>query len=87
MYANFTGVDFLRTALKIRKRKRDSSSLVYVLHKTCNWAFLRLSRARKVKKCTKKRDARRKLLFCVISLCFFFDVLVAVAVVVAKTPH
>ena len=32
----FPGVDFLRTALKFRERKRDSSSLVYVLHKTCN---------------------------------------------------
>ena len=37
---------------------------VYVLHKTCNYAFSRRSRARTVKKCTKKRDARAKLLFC-----------------------
>ena len=82
MYANFPGVDFLRTALKFRERKRDSSLLVYVLHKTCNKAFSRRSRARTVKKCTKKRDARAKLLFCVIN----FDVLVAVALVVAKAP-
>ena len=34
--ANFPGVDFLRNSLKFRERKRDSSSLVYVLHKTCN---------------------------------------------------
>ena len=34
--ANFPRVDFLRTALKFRERKRDSWSLVYVLHKTCN---------------------------------------------------
>ena len=33
---NFPGVDFLGTALKFRKRKKISSSLVYVLHKTCN---------------------------------------------------
>ena len=33
----------------------------------------------------KKRDARAKLLFCVINL-LLFDVLVAVAVVVVKAP-
>ena len=33
----------------------------------------------------KKCDARAKLFFCVINL-LFFDVLVAVAVVVAKAP-
>ena len=52
----------MRTALKFRERKRDSSSLVYVLHKTCNYAFSRRSRARTVKKCTKKRDARCKVI-------------------------
>ena len=30
----FPSSDFLVTALKIRKRKKNSSSLVYVLHKT-----------------------------------------------------
>ena len=30
----FPGVDFLGTALKFRKRTKNSSSLVYVLHKT-----------------------------------------------------
>ena len=64
VYANFPGVDFLRTALKFRGRKRDSSSLVYVLHKTCKRAFSRRSRARTAKKCTKKRDARAKLFVC-----------------------
>ena len=54
---------YKRQALKFRERKRDSSLLVYVLHKTCNEAFSRRSRARTVKKCTKKRDARAKLLF------------------------
>ena len=29
---NFPGVDLLGTALKFRKRKKNSSSLVYVLH-------------------------------------------------------
>ena len=40
-----------------------------------------------MKKCTKKRDARAKLLFCVINLLVFLDVLAAVAVVVAKAPY
>ena len=43
----------LRSALRFKERKGNSSSLVYVLHKTCNWAFSRRSCARKVKKCTK----------------------------------
>ena len=58
--ANFPWVYFLGTALKFRKRKKLSSSLVNVLHKTWNWAFLRRSNAGTVKKCTKKRDARAK---------------------------
>ena len=33
-WANFPGVDFLGTTLKFRKRKKNSSSLVYVLHET-----------------------------------------------------
>ena len=37
------------------------------------------------KKCTKKRDARAELLFCLI-MDGFFDVLVSVAVVAAKAP-
>ena len=34
MYANFPRVDHLGTALKFRKRKKTSLSLVYVLHET-----------------------------------------------------
>ena len=45
--------------------------------------FLRCSRAATVKKCTKKHDARAKLLFCLLNLLRFFSVLVDVAVVVA----
>ena len=33
MQANFPGADFLRTAFKFRKRQKNSSSLVHVLHK------------------------------------------------------
>ena len=36
MWANFTRVDFLGTGLKLRKRKENSSSLVYALHKSWN---------------------------------------------------
>ena len=36
---------------------------------------------KRAKKCTKKRDAREKLLFCLQNLLFFSDVLVAVRVV------
>ena len=49
--------------------------------------FLRCSRAATVKKCTKKHDARAKLLFCLLNLQLyctaFFSILVDVAVVVA----
>ena len=51
-----------------RKRKTISSSLVYVLHKTCNWIFSRRSRAVTAKKFTKKRAARAELLFCLLNL-------------------
>ena len=34
MQANFPGVDIMRTALKFRTRKKNSSPLVHVLHKT-----------------------------------------------------
>ena len=45
------------------------------------WApfFSRLNRAKTAKKCAKKCDARATLLFCLLNLLFFFDVLVAVA--------
>ena len=33
MKANFPGVDFLGTTLKFSKRKKNSLSLVYVLHR------------------------------------------------------
>ena len=42
-------------------------------------------RYKKKKKCTKKRGARAKWLFCVINLLLFWRLLVAVAVVVATT--
>ena len=52
MQANFPEVDFLGTTLKFRKRKKNPSSLVYVLNKTWNLAFSSCSRAGTAKKCT-----------------------------------
>ena len=53
------------TVSEFKKRKRKSlSSCVQVLHKTWICAFSRRSRVVTAKKCTKKRDARVKLLFC-----------------------
>ena len=49
---------------KFGKRKRKSLSCVPVLDKTWNEALSRCSRATTAKKCTKKHDARAKLLFC-----------------------
>ena len=46
MQASPPGVEFLRTISKFRKRKKVSSLLVYVLHKTRNLAFSRRSRAK-----------------------------------------
>ena len=86
-WANFPGVDCLGTAPKFRKRKKNSSSLVYVFHKTWNYAFSRRSRAEKAKKCTKKCDARANVLaVCLTSLLLFWTVLAAVAFAVVKAP-
>ena len=73
--------EFQVTISKLRKRNKISSMLVYIPHKTRNQAFSRRSRAKTGKKCTKKRDARANLLFCLLNLLGFFDVLVAVRVV------
>ena len=67
-------VEFLGTISKFRKRNKISLLLVYVLHKTrLIWYFQVV-----VVQCTKKRDARAKLLFCLLNL-LFVDVLVALA--------
>ena len=62
--AIFFRVEFCSTVSKFRKRKRKWFSCVPVLDKTCIYALSRCSRATTAKKCTKKRDARAKLLFC-----------------------
>ena len=63
---------FLEDALKFRERKSDSSSLVYFLHKTCNWAFSRRSRARTVKKCTKNVMHEQSCCFANLNLLLFW---------------
>ena len=66
----FSGVEFLETAHKFRKRKKNSSSCVYVLHKTPHREISCPSRAVTAKKCTKKCDARAELLFWLLSPLF-----------------
>ena len=78
----FPGVEFLETTPKFRKRKKNSSSCVKVLHKTSHQEISRPSRAVTEKKCTKKCNARSELLFWLLGL-LFFDVLFSVAVAVA----
>ena len=51
-----------------------------------NLAVSLRSRARTAKKCTKKRAARAKLLFCLTKYCFY-DILLAVIDVVGKNPY
>ena len=65
----------LRTISQFRvqkKRNKISSLLVFVLHKTRNWAFSRRSRAKKANKCTKRCAAREKLLFCLLNILVFW---------------
>ena len=54
MQANSFGAEFLSTISKFIKRKKILSSLVYVLHKTWNYASSRGSRAVTATKYTKK---------------------------------
>ena len=68
-------VEFLRTISKFRKREEISSSLVYFRCKKWKLAFSCRSRAVTAKKCTKKRDARAKLLFWLLNLLLFLTIL------------
>ena len=65
-----------KSLIQVQKEKGISSVLVYVLHQTWNQAFSRCGRAKTAMKCTKKRHALTKLLFCLLN-----HVLVAVAFV------
>ena len=77
MYANPPEFEVQGTLFKFTKRNKISSLLVYVHHKTRNWVLSRRSHAKTAKKCTKKGDARAKLLFCALNPLFSLDVLVA----------
>ena len=71
MYANPPEAEFQRTISKLRTRNKISSLLdVYVLHETRNLAFSSRGREKRGKECTKKCDARAKLLFCLLNLFF-----------------
>ena len=65
-------VEFLRLYQSFRKRKRKSLSCGPVLDKTWNKPLLRFSCAATAKKCTRKRDAHAKLLFCQSKSIAFF---------------
>ena len=75
----------MKSAPKFRKRKKNSLSCVYVLHKTSHQEISRPSHVMTANKYTKKCNACAELLFLLFLL--LFDVLVAVAVVVAKAPQ
>ena len=64
--AKLSGIESQRTISEFRKRKRKSLCCVHQLHKASAWNKDVSSRrpATTAKKCTKKRDARAKLLFC-----------------------
>ena len=66
MHGNSPEFEFQVTIFESRKRNIISSLPVYVLHKTRNKVFSRRSRPNTAKKCTKKRYARTKCLFCLL---------------------
>ena len=57
-------VELNSKGLSAKLRKRKTLSCVYVLYKTWNYSISRPSLTATAEKCTKKRDARTKLLFC-----------------------
>ena len=66
------------------KRKRKLLSCVHVLDQPEIRHFLLWSRAATVKKCTKKHDARAKLLFCLLNLLRFFPFLLTLPLSLLK---
>ena len=69
---NFSGVNYLGTALKFRNGKKNLSSLVYRPPQNSKLGIFtsQLCRDGKEKKCTKKekRDGRAESLFCSTNL-------------------
>ena len=64
MLATFSRDESERTVSKIRKRKRKFLCCVHRVHKAGARNVSCYRRAMTATKCTKKRDARAKLLFC-----------------------
>ena len=83
----FPRVEFLETAPKFRKRKKNSSSCVFVLHKTSHQEISRPSRAVTEKKCTKKCNARAELLFWLVKRIAFLPFLLPSPSSLLKLPH
>ena len=78
MQANSSGIEFLSTISKFIKRKKILSSLVYVLHKTWNYAVPRGSRAVTAKKYMQKSVMHaQSCCFALSSYCFFYFFVVA----------
>ena len=82
----FPGVESLETAPKFRKRKKNLLSCVCVLHKTSHQEISRSRRAVTAKQCTKKCNVRAVVVL-VIKPVALLDVLIAIAIVVAKAPQ
>ena len=80
-----------RILLNLISKGPYSSSESEIKFRRCLFTFfIKLKRrtcAKTAKKCTKKRDARAKLLFCLWNLVFFLHVLVAVALLNLKVPN
>ena len=72
-------VKFQVTISKLRKRNKISLLLVYVLHKISHFHVIVVQKMGM--KCTRRCDACSKLLFCLLNLLFFSDVLIAVRIV------
>ena len=75
----------METASKFRKRKRNSSSCVYVLHKTSHKEISHPSRAVTAKKCTKSVMDVQNCCFGCYAHCFF-DVLLPSPSSLLKLP-
>ena len=64
--ANYPGTKLVRVAYKLRKKMKNLSSCVHVLHKTLMWSFHVVVLQRTAKKCTKMWNARAERLFLLI---------------------
>ena len=71
MQMKFPGVEFLKTAPKFRKRKKNSSSCVHVVHNTSHQKISRPGRAVTTKKWTTKCLVRAELLCWLLSQLLF----------------